>query len=480
MSVIFKSKTKKALLAKTKAEKKRLEQEVSIAAVAASAPEDLLARMKLERRAIGSLKSLKKRVRKSHAEQIQRVASSLRRMKQAAPVLIDESGEIIDGHIVVEALKKLGSSEVWCVAIDHLDQDERALLHVALNRIGECGDWDFELLGPLLVELDDIGIELTDTGFSLPELDIIMSLASDKGSGPGENDEIEPPILPISLFGDIWILGDHKLMCGDATKRDSYLTVLAGEAADAVFTDCPWNIPIDGFVSGLGKVKHKNFKSGAGEMSPAQFATFCEKFHRWCSDNLNEGGAFFSCIDWRSVDIIMAAGRLAGLRHVNTAVWNKGSGGMGVPYRSAHEFVVVFCKGDKFAVNNIELGKHGRDRTNVWTYPGANKSGSSAGKALAHHPTPKPVEMVRDALLDLTNRGACVLDPFLGSGTTLLAAEHCGRRAYGIELDPAYVDVAIRRWEAMTSKCAVHEETGLSFVEIAEQRAADSGEMAAA
>ena len=480
MSVIFKSKTKTALHAKTKAEKKHFEQEVSIAAIAASAPVDLLANMKLERRPIGSLKGLKKRVRKTHAEQIQRVASSIRRLKQSAPVLIDKSGEIINGQVVVEAMRLLGATEVWCAAIDHLDEDERALLHVTLNRIGECGDWDFELLRPLLIEFDEIGFDLTATGFSLPELDIIMSLASDKGSGPSENDEIEPPNVPVSLVGDLWILGDHRLLCGDATKRDSYLTVLAGEIADAVFTDCPWNIPIDGFVSGLGKVKHKNFKSGAGEMSAAQFATFCEEFHRWSSDNLNEGGAFFSCIDWRSVDVIMAAGRLAGLRHVNTAVWNKGSGGMGVPYRSAHEFVVVFCKGDKFAVNNVELGKHGRDRTNVWTYPGANKPGSSAGKALAHHPTPKPVEMVRDALLDLTNRGARVLDPFLGSGTTLLAAEQSGRRACGIELDPAYIDVALSRWEAMTNKCAVHEETGLTFAEIAAQRSAECGEQAAA
>ncbi|WP_159456631.1 DNA-methyltransferase [Altererythrobacter xiamenensis] len=239
-----------------------------------------------------------------------------------------------------------------------------------------------------------------------------------------------------------------------------------------IFTDCPWNIPIAGFVSGLGKVKHQDFKMGAGEMPKEEFVDFCDRFHELGAANLIDGGVFYSCIDWRSADVIMKSGRRAGLRHINTAVWNKGSGGMGSPWRSAHEFIVIFCKGKKCAVNNIELGKHGRDRTNVWSYPGANRKGSSASKALANHPTPKPVEMVRDALLDVSNRGGIVLDPFMGSGTTIIAAEQCGRVARGIELDPAYVDVAVRRWEELIGRPAMHAETGLSFSEMAEKRLA--------
>ena len=209
------------------------------------------------------------------------------------------------------------------------------------------------------------------------------------------------------------------------------------------------------------------------------FAAFLNLFHQLCANHLADGGAFYSCIDWRSVDLIMAAGRLAGLRHTNTIIWNKGSGSMGgAPYRSAHELIVMFVKG-KLAVNNVEMGKHGRDRTNVWSYPGANHPGSSASKALAYHPTPKPIEMVEDALKDVSKRGALVLDVFLGSGTTILAAERSGRRACCIELDPAYVDVAIRRWEEMTGKEAVHAASGMTFAQMASERAISNQQMAA-
>jgi len=208
-------------------------------------------------------------------------------------------------------------------------------------------------------------------------------------------------------------------------------------------------------------------------MSPEQFQAFVRCFTELCTQHLMEGGAFFSCIDHRSVDLIITEAKLAGLKHINMAVWNKGSGGMGSYLRSAYELIPIFVKGDKLAVNNVELGKHGRDRTNVWNYPGANRKGSSAGKALKFHPTAKPKELVRDALLDVTKRGAIVLDPFMGSGTTILAAEQSNRKARGIELDPAYVDVAIRRWEEMTGNEAVHAETGLTFSQMADERPLD-------
>jgi hypothetical protein len=218
---------------------------------------------------------------------------------------------------------------------------------------------------------------------------------------------------------------------------------------------------------------------GVGEWSPEEFLQFSETYHSLGTGHLTKGGVFISWIDWRSVDVIMAGGRQAGLRHINTAVWNIAGGGMGTPLRSAHEFAVIFCNGPKLAVNNVELGKHGRDRTNVWTYPGANRRGSSAAKALAHHPTPKNVCMIEDAIRDVTHRGALVLDPFLGSGTTLIAAENSGRRSCGIELDPGYVDVAIIRWEELTGKEAVHLETGLTFAQLALARASTDQKNAA-
>ncbi len=477
MGFIIKPKLKAELHRKSKSAKKHHEQEVSLAAVTSSVSTDLLPAMKLERRSLSSLKGLKRRVRKSEAEQIERVCRSIKNLKQSAPILINEDGEILNGHIVAEAMRRLGSPEVWCAVVDHLDEHECELLHIALNRIAETGDWDLAALQPLLIEFEELGFDLGATGFSLPELDIIMSGNPADTKKLHEEKPIEVPLEPVSQLGDLWLMDKHRLYCGDSTNPESYALVLSGDRADCVFTDCPWNIKIEGFVS---SGKHKDFKMGVGEMSDTEFGEFCKTFHKITAEHLKDGSSFYSCIDWRSVDVIMAAGRYAGLDHIQTAVWNKGSGGMGTPYRSAHEFVVIFRKGEKLAVNNIQLGKHGRDRTSVWSYPGANQPGSSANKALAHHPTPKPIELVQDALLDVTNRGALVLDPFMGSGTTLLAAQKSGRRAFGIELDPKYVDVAIRRWEEMTGRQALHEQTGLTFRQLAENRSEASNSSLAA
>lgn len=473
----IKTKTKQALADKTKAAKAKSKHATELASLAATAPADLLCNMQLERRTIASLKGLAKRVRRSERDQVERVARSIAKLKQSAPVLIDQSGEIINGHIVIEALKSFGEDEVWCAVIDHLDEDERALLHVTLNRIGETGYWDLGGLGELLIDFDDIGLDLATTGFSMPELDIIMTPPMDEKDADAVEEPIALPNSPVSMLGDLWLLGDHRLMCGDANDPGAFEALLEGELADMIFTDSPWNIPISGFVSGLGKTKHVNFVQGAGEMSEEEFLEFCCHFHELGAKHLVEGGAFFSCIDWRSIDIVMAAGSAAGLRHAATPVWNKGSGGMGLPYRSAHEFVVMFCKGAKLAVNNIELGKHGRDRTNVWTYPGANRPGSSANNALALHPTAKPIELVRDAMLDVSKRGALVLDPFMGSGTTIMAAETSGRRACGLELDPKYVDVIIKRWEQWTGAQAIHAETRLNLSELALQRGEEAAQL---
>ena len=472
ITITKKLKLKQALGAKTKSRKKELEHETSLCAMSASADGSLLPDLKMERHKISELKGLKRRARKTEKGQLELVARSLTLHKQCVPVLISPDGEIINGHIVVEALQKLGEKHVWCVVVDHLDEHQRELLHVTLNRIQECGEWDLEALGSLLFDLGDLGFDLQTTGFTLPELDIIMTppLGDDEASPGDVDDELLPPTCPVTLAGDLWQLDVHRVLCGDATDPESYKVVLGTGVADLIFADCPWNVPIEGFVSGLGKVKHKDFKMGVGEMSPDEFADFCNTFHALGSKHLKPGGVFFSCIDWRSHDVVVAGGKAAGLRHINTAVWNKGSGGMGAPYRSAHEFVVVFNKGTKVAVNNVELGKHGRDRTNVWTYPGANRRGSSASKALAHHPTPKPIELVEDAIRDVTEPKALVLDMFLGSGTSVLAAERSGRVARGIELDPAYVDVAIRRWQELTGMAAIHVATGMTFAELETER----------
>lgn len=462
---------KTELSTKTRTRKKQLETKVSTDALITGASKDLLAPMLLEKRSIDTIKPPKKRVRKSEEAQLQRVVRSLREFKQVLPVIIDADGHIIHGTIVYEAMKRLGQTHVWCVQLDHLDEMEAQALGVALNRIGETGEWDIAALGELLIDLDGLDFSLCALGFSEPELDILMNPPAPAGL-EAEEAVPEPPKIPVSVLGDLWLLGDNRLLCGDALDPESYKLVLAGNLAHAVFTDCPWNIKIEGFVSGLGAVKHKDFKMAAGEMSKAQFAEFCDSFNLLCAHSLLDGGVLFSCIDWRSIDQITASARKAGFRHINTAVWNKGSGALGGLYRSAFELIAILCKGEIPAVNNVALGKHGRDRTNVWSYPGANRKGSSANKALKDHPTPKPVEMVADAILDVTHKGQIVLDPFLGSGTTLLAAERTKRLARGIEIDPAYVDVCITRWETLTGCAAIHADSGLTFAETATLRAA--------
>ena len=302
----------------------------------------------------------------------------------------------------------------------------------------------------------------------MQELDIILL---DDVAPPAEEQLDEPAGPPVSMAGDLWVLGErHRILCGNALEAQSYELVLDGKLATAILTDPPYNVKIAGNVSGLGKKKHGEFKMASGEMSDIEFSDFLLTAHKHCADHLVPGGIAFTFMDWRSIEALIAAGRAAGLILVNLAVWNKGSGAMGGFLRSAHELVAIFCKGDKPVINNVALGSHGRDRTNVWSYPGANQPGSSAADALKGHPTPKNVEMCIDAILDVTHKGDVVLDPFLGSGTTVIAAEKAGRRACGIELDPVYTDLCVRRWEQLTGEEAVLAGSDKTFSEIAAER----------
>ena len=320
-----------------------------------------------------------------------------------------------------------------------------------------------------MIAIESHGIELLSTGFTLPEIGQIKVMPLPKETEQEEGDSA-PTGSPISRLGDLYSLGSHKLLCGDALAATSYQRILEDDLASAVFSDPPYNCKIEGFVGGLGKHKHKDFAMFAGQESTEEFRQFLAAYLNHCRDRSAVGAVVFACMDWRQIDVLLDAGRVAGLHRINMAVWNKGSGGMGGLYRSAHEIVAVFCTAKSPAVNNVALGVHGRDRTNVWTYAGANRSGSSAGKALADHPTPKPVELVVDALLDVTHPGDIVLDPFIGSGTTIIAGEQSGRRVCGIELDPKYVDRTIRRWEELTGENATHIESGLTFAELETER----------
>jgi DNA modification methylase len=268
-------------------------------------------------------------------------------------------------------------------------------------------------------------------------------------------------------LGDVWCFGDsHRLICGDSTKSETYQQLLGDARAQMVFTDPPYNVPISGHVGGLGTIRHREFAMASGEMSQPQFTAFLQSVFGHLATYSVPGSVHFQCMDWRHCSEIMAAGAAAYTDLKNICVWAKNNGGMGSLYRSQHEFVFVFKSGTAPHINNVELGKHGRYRTNVWSYAGVNSFGGDRSD-LALHPTVKPVAMVADAIRDCSHRKGIVLDAFVGSGTTLIAAEKTGRRGYGIEIDPGYCDVTIRRMGAVCGLEAVLEATGQGFDEIA-------------
>jgi len=263
--------------------------------------------------------------------------------------------------------------------------------------------------------------------------------------------------------GDVWALGPHRLLCGNALDSASYQNLMAGELAEMVFSDPPYNVRIDGNVCGLGRVRHREFAMASGEMKEADFTAFLRTAFEQLAANSTNGAIHFVCMDWRHLAEMLGAGRSVYSELKNLVVWSKTNAGMGSFYRSKHELVFVWKVGAAAHVNNFELGQHGRHRTNVWDYAGVNTIRPGRLEELAMHPTVKPVALVADAIKDCSRRNGIILDPFVGSGTTLIAAHRTGRRARGIELDPIYVDVAVRRWQTYTGKPATLLATGKSF-----------------
>jgi DNA modification methylase len=409
--------------------------------------------------------------------QIRQIAASIEQFGFVNPFLIDQYGGIVAGHGRVEAAKLLRLKSVPTICLEYLSEPEIRAYVIADNRLAEIAGWDQELLSIELQELSglDLDFDLTVTGFETPEIDLLIS-GNDAESENEVDDEL-PPLEDgpaVTRPGDIWQIGPHRLTCGDATQSDTYLRLLDGAKAQMVFTDPPYNVPIEGHVSGLGKVKHREFAMAAGEMSEAEFADFLKTVFAELARYSVDGTIHFICMDWRHVGEIVAAGTEAFSELKNICVWAKTNGGMGSLYRSQHEFVFVFKSGTAPHINNVELGKYGRHRTNLWTYPGINSFGKDRDAELALHPTVKPVRLVADAMLDCSKRNSIVLDAFAGSGTTLLAAAKTGRRGYGIEIDPHYCDVTLRRLQAAIGIEPILQETGKPFSELAAERLDDS------
>jgi DNA modification methylase len=429
----------------------------------------------VEHRSTASLKPYARNARRHSKRQVKQIADSITRFGFTNPVLISDDGEIIAGHGRVEAAKLLGLKTVPTLRLSHLSETERRAYVLADNKLALNAGWDQDILAIELQGLIDLDFDVELTGFSLAEVDLVLDAAheSDPAGAAGPEDAIPPMgATAVSRTGDIWALGRHRLLCGDARLAADYERVLEGLEADLVFTDPPYNVPIDGHVCGAGRVRHREFAMGVGEMSEAAFTGFLEETLGCAARASRDGAIAFVCMDWRHLPELFAAGKTVFSELKNLCVWNKTNGGMGTFYRSKHELVCVFKVGEAPHTNTFGLGDTGRYRTNVWDYPGISSLGADRSAVLEMHPTVKPTALVADAIRDCSRRGDIVLDPFAGSGTTLIAAESCGRLARVIEYDPLYCDVIVKRYERLTGKSAMLADTGATFEVVEANRSA--------
>jgi DNA modification methylase len=415
---------------------------------------------------IANLQPYARNARTHSAKQLRQIAASIERFGFNNPVLIDREGGIIAGHGRVEAARLLGRSEVPTIRLDHLSPAQKRAYVIADNRIAQLAGWDEQILAIELQELAriDVDFDVAITGFETPDIDVLVDRCISTKPDPADVCPLPTDDHPpVSQLGDVWQLGRHRLLCGSAIVSTDYQTLLRGDAAQMVFTDPPYNVPIAGNVGGLGRVKHKEFLMASGEMSPAQFTDFLASTFKLLARHSQNGAINFVCMDWRHLGELLRAGEGVYRELKNLVVWNKDNAGMGSFYRSKHELIAVYKVGTAKHINNFQLGQYGRYRSNVWDYPGINTLKAARHEELTMHPTVKPVALVADAIKDCSHRRGIVLDAFAGSGTTIIAAEKTGRVGRAMELDPKYVDVAVRRWEQTTGEKAIHSRTGNTF-----------------
>ena len=403
--------------------------------------------------------------------QIRKIADSISAFGFLIPILADENNQIIAGHGRLAAAKLLGLVEVPVIPVTGLSEARKRALAIADNKIASDATWDRESLHDELRALPALlaaeALEVDITGFEPAEIDVLQVDLEEYSSDP--DDHVGPDLSKgpmVTRPSDLWILGNHKLMCGDARDHKVLQLLMDGELAAVALLDPPYNTPAT-FIGGRGRIKHENFAMAHGELSSEQFVEFLSASLQAAADVSRDGALHFVFMDWRSIAELLRAGQTAYGSYLNLVVWDKVNAGQGSFYRSQHELIGVFRVGNAAHTNNIQLGRFGRNRSNVWTYPGSNGFRAGRNEDLLAHPTVKPTRLVIDALKDCTRRSDIVLDTFAGSGTTILAAERCGRRARAIEIEPRYIDTAIRRWQKFTGKDAVHAATGLTFDETA-------------
>ncbi len=416
--------------------------------------------------------------RKHSKKQIKQLAAFLKKVGLINPLIVDGNNLILAGHARLDAAKQLNLSEVPTICCGDLSPEQVRAYMIADNRLAELATWDRETLAVEFAELLEVEIDfdITLTGFEMAQIDLLLGEQATQDSQVDDVPEFQTKEPATTRLGDVFAIGPHRLVCGDALKQETYEALLEGEKAKAVFTDVPYNVKVNGHVSGKGKAKHPEFAMASGEMTESEFTDFLFTAFSHLANHSVDGSLHYQCIDWKHSWELLEAGRKAYSELKNICVWKKNNGGMGSMYRSQHELVFLFKSGTAPHINNVELGKHGRNRTNVWSYPGQNSFGKTRDADLAAHPTVKPVRMVADAILDCAARKDLVLDAFAGSGTTLVAAHETGRHGRAIEISPHYCDVIVERMKKITGLEAIHVGSGLSHAEIRESRQKEAAE----
>lgn len=428
--------------------------------------------LKISYRRIETLIPSPANARAHSQKQIAQIADCIRTFGFTMPILVDKAGEIIAGHGRLAAAKMLGMRKVPTVEAEHLSKEQASALRIADNRLTELSSWDRKLLKAEFEVLSavELDFDLNITGFEAPEIDILLN-----GEAHEAGEEAPPPAPPdpaqaVSRTGDIWRIGAHRLLCGDLRDRTGLGHLMAGAQARLVVTDPPYNVRIRGFAGGKGRIRHREFAHASGEMSEDAYRLFLSETLQATAAQCSGGALAYVFIDWRHVQDAIAAGTASLGALINLAVWVKTNPGMGSFYRSGHELIPVFRVGSAKSVNNIELGRFGRNRSNVWTYPSVNSFARHRKRELELHPTPKPVALIADAIRDASNRGDIVFDGFAGSGATLVAAQRTGRNGYGVEIDSAYCDVVVKRLADESGQAATLEATGETFAAVAAAR----------
>lgn len=420
---------------------------------------------KIIQRSIADLIPDPNNARLHEPRQINLLAKSIKAFGFNVPVLIDAENHVLAGHGRLLACQKLGIQVVPTISLAHLTPAQAKAFMLADNRLTEIAKWDDNLLAIQLKELSlvDLDFDLEATGFTVGEIDLRIE-GLDAASDP--IDEEVPQVAEgpaVTQLGDIWLMGEHRLLCGNAQEAESFQQLMASQIAGMVITDPPYNVKVKD-VGSKGKIKHREFAMASGEMSTVEFTKFLQTTFDSLVTHSKDGSVHTIFMDWRHLPEILAAGKASYNALLNMCVWVKNQAGMGSLYRSQHEFSMIYKSGTASHQNNVQLGRFGRYRTNVWSYGGIQAMRhSEEGDMLAKHPTVKPIQMIADAILDCSKPNDIVLDPFLGSGTALLACSRIGRRCYGMELDPLYVDTAVRRWQIMTGVDAVNAVTGETF-----------------